>query len=868
MRIHRLRLRNYRGVSDREVRFATSGVTVVQGANEVGKTSLAEALDLLLEHYDDTTRAAVRATKPVHRDAGAEVEAELSAGHYRFTYAKRFHKDRYTTLTVHEPSRSQHTGRDAHDTVRKILAETVDEALWQALRLPQGVGGGEQADLRAQTSLARALDRVAAGAAGGPREADLFARVTAEYHRYHTRSGKPAKLVKDTVDAHEAARHEAELARKQLAEVDADAERCAQLERALADLRVRDADQRTRLPVLERAWSEVRERQAEVDRLRLASELAAAAADAAVAARDERRRLVAEQAQSAQVAADLRARADAAEPAAAAAAAAHSRAERRRRELEADVENARAGAASARAACDRQRDRLDLELLAERYERVVAAQRDAAAAAETLDGARVDTSLLARIEAAHLDLVQARARLEGEHPVVEVTVHGAPGARVGERTVGTGDTLAVPAADHVEVVVPGVAAVRVRPGEGVRALAEARDAAADALAACLAEGGVDGVEAARAAARRREQAERALSEAHAALQRDLRDLTPDLLADKVRRLRLRVGDEELPTDLDDARREVTAAEAHVEGRAELLADAERDVERAVAERDQARREEAELAARADAAEAAAAERTETLGAARTREADEWLDQRVAASADAAGGARRTLEGAEAALAAADPEATEATLANARDGLSRTAAELRSIEGDLRETRARVEVRGEEGLADRVAAAERRMAATGAERERLQARAAAARLLYETMSARRDEARRAYAAPFRERIVALGRVVFGPDLDVELDEDLAITSRTLAGRTVDFGELSAGAREQLAVVARLACAAITAQDGGVPLLLDDALGASDPARLEALGAVFAVAARDAQVIVLTCVPERYRHIGSATVVRLD
>jgi uncharacterized protein YhaN len=55
---------------------------------------------------------------------------------------------------------------------------------------------------------------------------------------------------------------------------------------------------------------------------------------------------------------------------------------------------------------------------------------------------------------------------------------------------------------------------------------------------------------------------------------------------------------------------------------------------------------------------------------------------------------------------------------------------------------------------------------------------------------------------------------------------------------------------------------------VPVLVDDALGYSDPERLRRVGAVLSVAASSAQVIVLTCTPERYRSVGSAHVISLD
>ena len=111
------------------------------------------------------------------------------------------------------------------------------------------------------------------------------------------------------------------------------------------------------------------------------------------------------------------------------------------------------------------------------------------------------------------------------------------------------------------------------------------------------------------------------------------------------------------------------------------------------------------------------------------------------------------------------------------------------------------------------------------------------------------------------------MVYGETFRVEVSEDLRIDSRTLDGETVPFDSLSIGTREQLGVIARLACAIIVARDEGAPLILDDALGFSDPGRLEAMCAVLSLAGNSCQIIALTCYPDRYRHVGGATIRRL-
>ena len=114
----------------------------------------------------------------------------------------------------------------------------------------------------------------------------------------------------------------------------------------------------------------------------------------------------------------------------------------------------------------------------------------------------------------------------------------------------------------------------------------------------------------------------------------------------------------------------------------------------------------------------------------------------------------------------------------------------------------------------------------------------------------------------------GATVFGPTFEVEVDSDLQIRNRTLEGRTVPFESLSGGAKEQLGIVARLAVAALVANEDTVPVVIDDALGFSDPERLAKMGAVFDQVGADGQVIVLTCSPERYGSVRNAHRVELS
>jgi uncharacterized protein YhaN len=181
--------------------------------------------------------------------------------------------------------------------------------------------------------------------------------------------------------------------------------------------------------------------------------------------------------------------------------------------------------------------------------------------------------------------------------------------------------------------------------------------------------------------------------------------------------------------------------------------------------------------------------------------------------------------------------------------------------------------GDRGLADQVENAAAAREACRASLHAAEAQAMAATHLYEVLRRHRDAAQRAYVAPYRTEVERLARSVFGPGTSVEIGHaHLEIASRTRNGSTVRFQDLSGGAREQLGIIGRLAAAGIAAraEDGrpGVPVIIDDALGFSDASRLEGLGAALVSAGERTQVIVLTCVPERYAGVGSATVVRMQ
>ena len=139
---------------------------------------------------------------------------------------------------------------------------------------------------------------------------------------------------------------------------------------------------------------------------------------------------------------------------------------------------------------------------------------------------------------------------------------------------------------------------------------------------------------------------------------------------------------------------------------------------------------------------------------------------------------------------------------------------------------------------------------------------------DTLVEERNQARQRYQAPFRTQIEALGRVVYGPTFQVELNDRLAIEARSLEGIRVPLEQLSGGAREQLDVVTRFAAGMLVAPSGGVPLL-DETLVYTDPERRWALGSLFHTLSQSTQVLVFTSDIGRFSAIaGHANILRLE
>jgi len=867
MRLHRIRLENFRGVASRELELPEKGVVIVEGPNESGKSSLAEALWLVFDKHDSSRAKRITGVQPVDRDVGVEIEVEVSTGPYRFTYFKRYLRRPETVLRITEPRRETLKGRRAHERAQQILDETIDRHLWAALRLVQGEQV-EQAELHDKQGLAQALDRAAGQETAGDRELSLFERAQLEYERYYTPTGRPrAPLTEAEARVEDAEARVREL-EGELQQIDDDAERCSALAEEVVALEKEVLDAQARAERREAELEQLRRREEESKRLRLTAQSAQMEAtvarrnvlerDALRARHEEAERNREELDRDAAQRAPALARAEKAETAAAAALeAAGDEAERAcalREVLDNDLEY--------------HKQKLFFEQLRTRRDRVEAARARQAEAQRVLEQHRVDDEALRRIHDAELASVRAEGQLASRCPQLEVRVHG-EGVELDGETLEPGLHDSLVDGDAF-VRVPGIVDVTIRPGKSVDELRAGRDAARHELRARLDEAGVADVDAARAAHVARREAQRTLADCEATVRDSLGDLTLEEIREKIERLRGWVerypderpeGSPALAADFDGTRDARAAAKRAAEEAAAAETAARRAHEAAVRElqtlRDKRREVDIRLRMAAETERKAAGE----LAEARAGKPDGALAEEAEQAAERARAAERTYHDEQRRLADARPERVRELAEHARRARRQAEDRLRKARDDRQQLSVSLELRGEKGLFDALGNARGELVRFTREHGAVRRRADAAALLFRTLEAERESARRAYSRPLRETIERLARDVFGAgddeDFGIELDDELRIRTRTLGGRTLDFDQLSVGAREQLGLLTRLACALLVDPDGGVPVILDDTLGHSDADRLAGMARALETAGRNCQVLVLTCSPERFR-----------
>jgi DNA repair exonuclease SbcCD ATPase subunit len=251
--------------------------------------------------------------------------------------------------------------------------------------------------------------------------------------------------------------------------------------------------------------------------------------------------------------------------------------------------------------------------------------------------------------------------------------------------------------------------------------------------------------------------------------------------------------------------------------------------------------------------------------------DESRDADIAAAAKDADAARAAHQQAAGALAdmrgkTPPPEEIE-RLANKTARLEQASANRRDRLAELDRTMSNLEGQiqsaGGDGLGEKVAALEARLAEAEADSVRHRSRVAMLTLLADTISEALDESRDRFYAPIMRHLKPFVNDLF-PGAALELGDGFQVSGLRREnghGSAEDFMQLSDGTQEQIAVLVRLAMGSLLAEQGrSAPIILDDALVFSDDDRIARMFDALMRAGSKQQIIVLTCRMRAFESLG--------
>lgn len=876
MQLQRIRVTNFRKLTGPvEIAELPSGLAVICGANEEGKSTLLEAIRAALFEKHSLKGEAARAMQPLGANVAPEVELDFIVDDTAYRLWKRF----VSKATVKLSGAGQTWENDAAEEQLQTLlgfarpgkgpTKSEHHGLWGLLWVSQGATFEEvHPNTTARNFLAGILDSEVGEILGGDVGPRLLKHFAHQRDRFYTKAGKPRSDLKDAQIAWDKAFQARQEVEEQLAK---EAERRDSVARVEGDLtRMREkgmvVDLESRLQQAEARQQELAERQRAVDdaeqQLRLAQTERKQAEDQ-WQSRKELRVIVqdAEEQENEHAVAMTNSEAQA------------EKAIAERERLSESVEEAEAGLDRLRTR-ERQLEGLrrrqivqnERNRVAETIEKATAAEtavREARKAARALP---VSAEILQRLRRQQQAAAEADAHLQGAATQLRLDVNVTHQVTGEAQTDATGYRIT----GEAEVMLEGVGHIQVQAGgaELPEQRERARRAHAD-LDIGLAELGLSNLtEAEEQLARKAEyekdadnQAQRlaALAPEEASGLSGLRERLDELDTELAGLPAPAAGDplgEALAAACETARQKREAAEA-ARNQARKAFDAQQTATQVAETR------LTELRTRLEGLRHNRQHQQRRLEEARATNDDESLaralhEKQRQEEAQAAG-----TRAAREALDDMDPDHVENQVNDAHAAVAKAKQREEELEREADSLRRVLRETGTDGLSEQLAelireekAAERQAAAV--ERE-AQAVWRAAEALEEAAR----EARQTYLAPLSRHLAPYLRHLF-PNADPVLSDTLELKGLKRAGQEEAFTQLSIGAREQVAILTRLAFADLLAESGGEapPVILDDALVYADEARFQTMKDLLARSARKHQVLLLTCRPMDYWSLGAA------
>lgn len=861
------------------------GLNVVVGPNEMGKSTLLDALRAALFERHNSSAQPIRALQNVRNQAAPVVELafELEDGVYRIR--KRFLKKAYAQLDCPDGRRLE--GDAAEEALRELLnftepgkqgAKPETLGMWNVLWVQQGQSfGALEIPDAARSNLHNALEAEVGRVLGGSRGQKLPQRIEQQLSEFVTPStNRPKGDYKVQIERQSALEKELEELRR----------RRTDLSRALEELE--DAQEKlTRLSSGEQDKADkeelaaARKRQTQLAELEARIEAAESELELRKGKLEQAQRILSERGQ-------LKEKIDLEQQALQQSQKSLEDAQAQEEQARKKLEGLRAAIRSAEQAVAKADDGVtgnrrlltavgykeqiaDLDKRLEKAQQAEARQREAQQAAAAI---LVTDEVIEAIREAAKDLDTMEGRLSAAATRISFDMSPECLSRIDVQGVERApEQTTIEVVEPASLSIPDYGRVSIEPAIKDRdtLLQDQRDSR-KALQKFLEEAGAKSLKDAEDQYHRRQSllqnAELARQEVELnAPAEDEREAGAQALADRVAGLKQRLQRQLEDLDL------------------EKLPD---------------RKETEEALRQAEEQAVSAREELETVraGLAGPEEVLNWAQSELGAAKSRCNESRERLEGLHKQLKEAEEarsvEALQADVQTVRNEIARQEEVLEELKGQrTEETLPQLEARIERlekalqerrekreavkvqisGLKSRVEAAEgvgldeeiekkaREHELCEADVSRMKREVDVLSRLLKTLRDAEQEAKERYLSPVLNRVRPYLQLLF-PGADIRIDENLRITEVVRAeGYEEAFHDLSMGTQEQIAILVRLAFAEMLTEQGQpATVILDDALVFSDDSRIGRMFDILNHAARNTQILILTCRERLFEELG--------
>ncbi len=184
-----------------------------------------------------------------------------------------------------------------------------------------------------------------------------------------------------------------------------------------------------------------------------------------------------------------------------------------------------------------------------------------------------------------------------------------------------------------------------------------------------------------------------------------------------------------------------------------------------------------------------------------------------------------------------------------------------LEISIQDKLSRVDILGGEGLDESIERKKRDLEHWKEKLNRFEREAQVLTLLLETLRNAEQKAKELFLSPVTDRMQPYLQSLF-PGSEITIDEDLRIKGVIReAGYEEPFPLLSMGTQEQVAVLVRLAFAEMLVEQGKpATVVLDDALVFSDDTRMDRMFDILNHAADKVQILIFTCREQLFENVG--------